>query len=99
MKNSIVNLLYVSIILLSATASAYRQDLKPLPRGLTASERFIAIADGAEGQAPVGPIHALGEWEQADSAMTLWSNPSLVKALADNDRDTNLNDHKQDRQS
>ena len=67
---------------------AVRPDQKNLPVGLTPEEAQIMNARGEQrmeaGEAPPpGMIHSLGEWEEASEVMTLWSNPSYIKALSD----------------
>lgn len=63
---------------------------KNLPIGLTPQEKliyddYLSHPDREiTTDAPVGPIHSLGEWEQADAVMTLWNNSSLLKALSEN---------------
>lgn len=49
--------------------------------------------------APVGPIHSLGEWEEADAVLTLWNNTSLLKALSENGNVKILADSNYDKQS
>lgn len=56
---------------------------KKLPIGLSPEERMRElVVPAAPGSAPLGHIHSLGEWETSDAAMTLWDNPSWIKALA-----------------
>lgn len=84
----------VAVLVLSflsvRSAQAIRPDLKTLPIGFAPHERAqlkTAASSRAAKQSafkPVGPIHALGEWEDAEAAMTLWTNAAYVKALAAN---------------
>lgn len=70
------------LMLAAVHAWAVRPDLKRLPIGLAPSETMRAPLEAERPTAaPVAPVHALGEWEQARAAMTLWSNPSLVREL------------------
>lgn len=89
----------VASLILPLVPHAFGADDKPLPRGLAFGERFIEKVEIPSGPAPVGPVHALGEWEQADSAMTLWENPSLVRALTERGRVTILADNEWKKQS
>lgn len=58
---------------------------KNLPQGLAPFERPVQIESfRAAGTAPTGPVQSLGEWEEAESVMTLWTNPSYVRALSQN---------------
>lgn len=80
-----MNRLFCSLSLfLSATAFAILPHQKNLPISLAPHESVLPLLESTLSQSPVGPIHALGEWEEADAAMTLWTNPSWVKALSEN---------------
>lgn len=62
---------------------------KNLPIGLAEQEKhllkdFIHQARRDTTDAPPGNIHSLGEWEEAEAAMTLWNNNSLIRGLAEN---------------
>lgn len=71
-------------------AQSFANVEKNLPIGLTPQEKLIYDdylnhpERDVTTESPVGPIHSLGEWEQADSVMTLWNNSSLLKALSEN---------------
>lgn len=54
-----------------------------LPIGLAPHEQALRLPPAPPGTPPVGPIRSLGEWEESASAITLWSNASFVKALAE----------------
>ncbi len=62
---------------------ATQPDQKNLPIGFTEEEltRSDDAEEAAQTEAPVAPIHSLAEWEASDAAMTLWTNPSFVRAL------------------
>ena len=87
-------------------AWAVRPDLKNLPIDLTPSEKiaqkhFLQNRDRApQMTAPpaAGGIHSLGEWEEASAVMTLWPNPSYMKALSDNGKVQILADSESDKQ-
>jgi len=53
-----------------------------LPIGLAPHEQGVRLPNVEPGKPPVGPIRSLGEWDESASAITLWSNASFVKALA-----------------
>lgn len=82
--------LFTIFFLFFYQAGAVRPDLKNLPIGLTPAEvqiqestreLFVPVA----GRSPVsGVIHSLGEWEEAAEVLTLWPNPSYMKALSEN---------------
>ncbi|MEQ1875810.1 MAG: agmatine deiminase family protein, partial [Bdellovibrionia bacterium] len=80
-------LLPLLVFFSSLITHAIPPDQKKLPIGLAPHERswqgpsFRALGKGT---APVGPVHSLGEWEDSDAVMTLWTNPSYVKALGQN---------------
>ncbi|HEX4925118.1 MAG TPA: agmatine deiminase family protein [Bdellovibrionales bacterium] len=67
-------------------AHAVRPDLKRLPIGFAPHEArwrgLTALELQPSRLKPEGPIHSLGEWEDAEAVMTLWTNPAYVKALA-----------------
>jgi len=65
-------------------ALATRPDQKTLPIGLAPFERMPAHARAEQTSPPEGFIRSLAEWEEAEAVMTLWPNPSLVRALAKN---------------
>lgn len=77
--------------LFGLAAFAVRPDLKNLPIGLTPQEkifqqthpRLMSLAEVST-PPPTGIIHSLGEWEEATEVMTLWPNPSYIKALSEN---------------
>jgi agmatine deiminase len=73
------------LLFLSLQSFAVLPDQKNLPIGLAPWEAPVKInkSHSIESPPPVGPIHSLGEWEQAEAVMTLWTNPSYIKALAD----------------
>ena len=54
-----------------------------LPIGLAPHEQALRLPPAPPGTPPVGPIRSLGEWAESSSAITLWSNASFVKALAE----------------
>jgi len=55
---------------------------KTLPIGLAPHELNVRLPNVPPGPPPVGPVRSLGEWDESASAVTLWTNPSLVGALA-----------------
>lgn len=66
---------------------------KDLPQGLASFEKPVEVsAFSLPSVAPIGPVISLGEWEEADSVMTLWPNSSYVKALTENGNVTLLAD-------
>ncbi len=75
---------FLILLLLPIAVNATQPDQKNLPIGLAPFEVGIPLerAAPATPPPPAGRIHSLAEWEEAESVMTLWSNPSLVSALA-----------------
>lgn len=71
----------VASFIVCLSAIAIQPDKKTLPIGLAPHETTVEREIPAQTQPPVGPIRSLAEWEEADAAMTLWVNPSLVSAL------------------
>lgn len=74
---------------------------KPLPIHLTDEEKpllkgYIEQASQKRSASPAGAIHSLGEWEDAAAAMTLWQNPSLVRAFTENGRTRIIADNESD---
>ena len=80
MKNRVGFLL--SLAFVGQIAWAVPPDQKRLPIGWSPDERGRALTPDEAGIPPTGHIRSLGEWEEAESAMTLWTNPSLVRSLA-----------------
>jgi agmatine deiminase len=79
--------IFAAILFFSLTSWAMRPDLKTLPRGFAPQEQQLRTAfqiSAKAGPLPIGPIQSLGEWEDADAILTLWPNPSYLKALSDN---------------
>ncbi|MCX6117058.1 MAG: agmatine deiminase family protein [Proteobacteria bacterium] len=76
--------LAVSMVAFSNLASAVNPDQKNLPIGLSPNEmqKIGPLERLDPGPAPTAPIHSLGEWEDSEGVMTLWNNPSWIKALA-----------------
>lgn len=75
--------------LILSTSYSFAIEESNLPIGLTEEEKpllkeHIENAQRDITNAPTGPIHSLGEWEEAEAAMTLWNNDSLIKAFAEN---------------
>ena len=103
--SSLVSLIFLSGILFAdITAWAVRPDKKTLPIGLTAIEAAMPqnilenTARFRTNKPPeVAGIHALGEWEEASSVMTLWPNPSYIKALGENGKVQLLADTESDK--
>lgn len=95
--------LLLFLVALPLMASAVAPDKKTLPIGLTPEEaKILATRGHARGPVsapPQGRIHPLGEWEQAEAVMTLWQNPSLIAALAENGPVKILADSNSDKQS
>ncbi len=60
---------------------AVQPDQKNLPIGLAPHEKLSEPARDFPSLSPLAPVHSLPEWESSDGVMTLWTNPSLVKAL------------------
>ncbi len=82
-----------AILVFSVQAFATSPFQKNLPRELAPFEKEVRIsALRPPSAAPVGPVHSLGEWEEADSVMTLWTNASYVKALNQNGKVTLIAD-------
>ena len=85
-----IKYLLIPFLLASLSLETKAFDLeKSLPIGLTQEEKpllkdYIQNAERFLTEAPVGPIHSLGEWEESEAAMTLWNNKSLVTALSEN---------------
>jgi agmatine deiminase len=84
---SLQALLVLVSVLPAGAALAVQPDQKKLPIGLSAAELKLPRprADPSPrlaSQVPIGPVHALGEWEESEAVMTLWTNPSWVRALA-----------------
>lgn len=80
---------YLLILFFLSSFNSYAGEMKNLPIWLTEEEKpllqnFIQEALRDTTQAPPGPVHSLGEWEEADAAMTLWKNDSLIRALSEN---------------
>lgn len=70
---------------LTSPAFATSPFKKNLPRELAPFEKPVTINSlRSPSAAPVGPVISLGEWEEAESVMTLWTNPSWVRALTEN---------------
>lgn len=94
-----INLLF--LFLFSYSAFAIQPDLKTLPIGLSPQEKlqvqFAPLLADAPGPAPAGVAHSLGEWEEAREIMTLWSNPSYVRALTENGKVRLLADTESDK--
>lgn len=63
---------------------AVQPDQKNLPIGLAPSEKEVSSLRDIPSRAPIAPIHSLPEWESSEGVMTLWTNPSLIKALQSN---------------
>jgi agmatine deiminase len=82
--------LLILFLLSSLSFPSFSADInKHLPIGLTEEEKplleeYLQRSRRSVSEAPVGPIHSLGEWEEAEAAMTLWNNQSLVQALSEN---------------
>ncbi|MES2768968.1 MAG: agmatine deiminase family protein [Bdellovibrionota bacterium] len=80
----ILTLLSINLFVLNSFAA----HAENLPIGLTEKEKPL-LESYLQGQMrnvtapPMGPVHSLGEWEEADAAMTLWQNDSLIKALSE----------------
>lgn len=97
-----IKILFISLTL---TSIAFANIEKNLPIGLTEQESSIYSDYLLQPQrdsitkSPVAPVHALGEWEEADAAMTLWNNTSLLKALSENGNVKIIADNKSDMQS
>lgn len=98
------------LILISASSlfisTSYADGIKEknLPIELTEEEKplleeYIREAQRDLTDAPKGPIHSLGEWEEAEAAMTLWNNGSLIKALSENGNVKILADSNSDKNS
>lgn len=85
-------------LLLCLPALAVRPDLKTLPIGLAPHEKPVERGrEVPETDPPEGHIRSLGEWEEAEAVMTLWTNPSLVAALVDHGPVKLLADEARDR--
>ena len=83
----------LAFAVLASPAFAASPFSKTLPRGLAPFEKPVTInSQRAPSVAPVGPITSLGEWEEAESVMTLWTNPSWIKALSENGSITLISD-------
>lgn len=91
--------LLLVILCFSVIARAVPPDQKTLPIGFAPHEIGRVLRDGPMTAPPVGPIRSLGEWELADSAVTLWMNASHVKALAQRGKLALLADSSGDKQS
>lgn len=77
------HLILVSLVVSSLTF-AVRPDLKNLPIGLAPFEKNLTRSERPpQTDPPVGPVRSLAEWETSASVMTLWTNPSLLRALSD----------------
>lgn len=76
----------VLIFVLAATVflpcANTQPDQKNLPIGLAPFEELELSSRAPLTDPPRSPIRALGEWEDAEYAMTLWVNSSLVGNLA-----------------
>lgn len=80
---------YLLILILLSSFNSFAAEIKNLPIDLTEEEKpllkdYIQEALRDTTAAPEGPVHSLGEWEEADAAMTLWRNESLITALSEN---------------
>lgn len=73
--------LILGILCFSQLVLAVSPDKKTLPIGLAPHEKGVLLREGPMTEPPMGPIRSLGEWELADSAITLWQNPTYVSAL------------------
>lgn len=83
MKMILRSLICASLVGVAFPIFAAMPNQKNLPIGFAPGERVVrSEAPSPAGTAPVGHIHSLGEWETSDAAMTLWDNPSWVRALA-----------------
>lgn len=74
-------LLFVIVLLVPGQALCVQPDKKSLPIGLAPHEKYLEIPRGALTSPPLGPVHSLGEWEEAEEVMVLWPNASLISAL------------------
>lgn len=83
MKSPIFSVFFL-ILWINGPAFAVRPDLKNLPIGLAPHEVEVLARESKAPQtgAPVGPVRSLAEWETSVGVMTLWTNPSLLRALA-----------------
>ncbi len=83
-SNLFMNFLFLCLFSISNFAFAIQPDLKNLPRGLAPFESKVTLDRHRPLTAhPTGPIYSLGEWEDSDAVMTLWTNSSLVNALSE----------------
>lgn len=88
-----MNLILALCLFLPLSSFANSPFSKNLPQGLAPLETPVELSIfNTPSSAPVGPVISLGEWEEADSVMTLWPNASYVKALAENGSVTLLAD-------
>lgn len=55
---------------------------KTLPIGFGKDEPLIFPVNRRNTRAPNGRVHSLGEWEKSAALMTLWNNPSFLRALS-----------------
>jgi agmatine/peptidylarginine deiminase len=79
-----LRVLAFSTVLLSSSAFALPPDQKNLPIHLAPKEEPVRLDRSVETSIPpVGKIRSLGEWEASDAVMTLWTNPSWIRALAE----------------
>ncbi len=94
-------LVLLPFLLFSATGIAVSPDKKNLPIGLAPEEIGVPIGSPfhrlSSGITPQTPIHSLGEWEEAESVMTLWTNPTFIDALQKNGKVKILSDSNSDR--
>ncbi len=91
----------IPLFFFAGAALAVTPDQKNLPIGLAPEEMVKAFASPEQRIAgspmPQYPIHSLGEWEEAESVFTLWTNPSFIRALQSNGPVTILADSSSDR--
>lgn len=79
-----MNKFIVFTLVVSSLGWAVRPDLKNLPIGLATFEKNLQREGERPPQTdpPHGPIRSLAEWETSQGVMTLWTNPSLLRALS-----------------
>lgn len=77
------SLISASLVSIALPAVGALPHQKTLPIGLAPGEKPVRSETTVAPIAmPQGSIHSLGEWETAEAAMTLWDNPSWIRALA-----------------